>query len=100
MTSLQGYVVATYDEIVAALGEPDYKSPGPDTEYWSEDKVETEWEWVDEDYGKITIYDWKQYDGGRTSRSGMPYRWHIGGSNYHAVDVVMNRLDTIARRVS
>jgi hypothetical protein len=96
MTSLQGYVAATYDELVDVFGEPDYKSPGPDTEYWSEDKVETEWEWVDEDYGKITIYDWKQFDGGRTSRSGMPYRWHIGGRSREAVDFVANRLNRIA----
>lgn len=86
MTSLMGYVTATYDELVEALGEPDYMGPGGD------DKVETEWEWYDDEYGKITIYDWKCFDNGNTSRSGQPYRWHIGGTSSMAVIAVTERL--------
>jgi hypothetical protein len=92
-TSLKGYVTATYQELVEAFGEPTYLTYGPDSdEYYGEDKVETEWEWVDDPCGRITIYDWKCYDGGRTSRSGQPYRWHIGGTSYWAIQVVADRL--------
>jgi hypothetical protein len=90
MTSLQGYVKATYDQLVEVFGEPDYLEPSADG------KVDTEWYWVDEQYGPVTVYDWKQFDGGATSRSGNPYRWHIGGSNRSAVDVVANALNKLA----
>ena len=92
MASLQGYVKATYDEIVEALGEPTYDTPSGDG------KVETEWRWEDSEYGVVTIYDWKEFDGGATSRSGMSYRWHIGGNSGYAVDVVSNKLDKLAYR--
>jgi len=85
MMSLKGYVLATYDQLVEVLGEPDYLSPGP-TECYNDDKVETEWEFVSGGAGRISIYDWKQYDGGRTSRNGQVYRWHIGASSSFAVD--------------
>jgi len=85
-TSLKGYVTATYQELVEALGEPDYMDPSGDG------KVETEWEWYDDDCGKITIYDWKMYDGGLTTRSGQAYNWHIGGQSRWAVQAVADRL--------
>lgn len=89
MTSLQGYVKATYDEIVKVFGEPTYMQPSGDG------KVDTEWEIVEDDT-TVTIYDWKEYDFGTTSRSGKPYRWHIGGSNRQAVSLVSNRLNKVA----
>jgi len=89
MTSLQGYITATYQQLVEALGEPDYMEASGDG------KVETEWEWYDEDHGPITIYDWKQFDGGATSRSGQPYVWHIGGAKSAVVDVVDEMIDNV-----
>lgn len=89
MTSLQGYVEASFDELVEAFGEPTYTEPSGDG------KVETEWEIMDDDT-VCTIYDWKEYDNGARSRSGLAYRWHIGGRNREAVDVVSNRLNKLA----
>ena len=93
MMSLKGYVIATYDQLVATLGEPDYVSDGPDNtaaECYGDDKVETEWEFISGEVGRVSIYDWKQYDGGRTSRNGETYRWHIGGTSSFAVDELID----------
>lgn len=86
-TSLQGYVTATYQELVEAFGEPTYSEPSGDS------KVNTEWDLI---LGKnavhATIYDWKDFDGGRRSRDGRPYDWHIGGKSRMAVAEVMEKL--------
>ena len=68
-TSLQGYIVATYSELVAVFGAPSY---GPDDE--DSDKVTCSWELELEGGTIVTIYDWKE---GKTPRD--TYRWHIGG---------------------
>ena len=91
MSSLQGYVTATYDQIVEILGEPTYKiEQFYDNEDFDDigEKVETEWEFYDDAGNLVYIYDWKCYDSGATSRSGKNYTWHIGGKNHDAVDAV------------
>lgn len=85
MSSLQGYVKATYSEVLQAFGEPTYAIPSADG------KVDTEWEMFDEEAGQVTLYDWKCY--GHIARDGQPYRWHIGGDSRKAVEVVSNRLN-------
>lgn len=95
MTSLQGHVSATYDEMVEAFGEPHYDTPSGDG------KVNTEWELEFFDpsfstYVVATIYDWKDFDGGRRSRDGSPYDWHIGGHRRSAVDAVESVLKQTA----
>lgn len=75
--SLKGYVTATYSEMISSLGNPCTEGSG-------DGKVETMWE-VNDD---IIVYDWKQYDGGARSRSGEPYRWHIGARNNNGVAVI------------
>jgi hypothetical protein len=80
MSCLQGYVVATYDELANLFGAPTYDEPSGDG------KVNTEWEFYRGNYGEIRIYDWKDYDGGERSRNGQPYKWHIGGKNQRAVE--------------
>lgn len=94
MSSLQGHISATYQEMVAAFGEPHHSDPSGD------DKVNTEWELCFEvvDFGETTnvfatIYDWKDYDGGLRSRSGESYDWHIGGFNRQAVEAVRSVVD-------
>lgn len=91
MTSLQGHVSATYQELVDAFGEPHYDTPSGDG------KVNTEWELEFFDpsmntYIVATIYDWKDFDGGRRSRDGQPYDWHIGGHKRSAVEAVLDGL--------
>lgn len=91
MSSLQGYIEADFETLVKVFGEPHFTDPSGD------EKVNTEWELRfevqedgedDTDYVYATIYDWKDYDGGKLSRSGVKYNWHIGGHSLDAVDVV------------
>jgi len=35
----------------------------------------------DEDPIQVTIYNWKDYDGGQRATSDPQYEWHIGGRN-------------------
>ena len=71
---LQGYALTTYDELVNALGEPDYKRQGTYSQPTLEDgdgKVSVEW-----DTEHFTVYDWKLDDTPKGH-----YYWHIGGMN-------------------
>lgn len=85
LTSLQGYIKTTYDELVSIFGKPKY---GPND---GGDKVTCEWavnifyldENEDEQMETVTIYDWNQYN----TPFG-EYRWHIGGLDSNAVAVV------------
>ena len=85
-TSLQGYIEATYDDLVKAFGEPTFDSTRGD----EGDKVHTQWalEFEDEEDNLVvaTIYDWKE-DSAYNSRVGK-YKWHIGGNSYDAVEAV------------
>lgn len=71
-TSLQGYVYASYDDLVSVFGQP---SVGPDKPS-SDEKVTCEWNLEFEDGTVATIYDWKEYTG-KTPRG--RYEWHVGG---------------------
>ena len=73
MTSLQGYMPARYEQLVAVFGEP--------TD--SGDKTTAEWALAFEDGTVATIYDWKEYE----TPMGL-YSWHIGGMSKKAVDRV------------
>ena len=99
-TSLQGYVTATYDELVEIFGEPALKAMCVDNEeYCPEDKIATEWYVIGEDWNgqatPCTIYDWKDYDAGATSRSGRKYEWHIGGKSKIAVENILRKMGRI-----
>ena len=79
-TSLQGYITASYADLVEVFGEPQ------STETSGDGKVDIEWELQVEDYdfnsiSPLTIYNWKDYDGGFEARSNPIYRWHIGGTS-------------------
>jgi hypothetical protein len=76
-TSLQGYVTATYDQLVAHFGEPEGGG----------DKTTVEWMLQFEDGTVATIYDWKEY----STPTGL-YDWHIGGRNKTAVTRVTQSL--------
>ena len=78
-TSLQGYMTATYNELVEVFGQPDW---GPD---FDDEKVTCEQCLEFEDGTVATIYDYKR---GRTPYG--QYEWHIGGFNKDAVDRVFS----------
>jgi hypothetical protein len=73
MTCLQGYIRATYSELVEVFGEPEGGG----------DKTTAEWCLRFEDGTVATIYDWKEYE-----TPMYEYDWHIGGHNKKAVDRV------------
>jgi len=89
-TGLQGYVNTTYDDIVAAFGEPTYTHG---------DKTNVEWnlEFVIklqdapgsfiEEVVVATIYDWK-----RPSIPMGEYDWHIGGFSTQVIECVYSLL--------
>jgi len=90
--SLQGYINEDYATLVEVFGEPHFSEPSGDG------KVNTEWtlqftvrendaDEGDEEYVFATIYDWKEPNA-QVARTTPNYRWHIGGPNNDAVDVV------------
>lgn len=85
-TSLRGYVIATYDQLVEALGTP---RRGPN--YQSADgKVTCEWALEYEDGTIVTVYDWKE-----DSTPMHNYAWHIGG--YHDGKAIERIIDTLEK---
>ena len=77
-TSLQGYIEASYADLVKVFGHPQC------TETSGDGKVDIEWELkIIEEDGQvypITIYNWKDYDCGYFAMSSESYNWHIGGN--------------------
>lgn len=69
-TSLQGYINATYADLVECFGEPEGGG----------DKTTVEWMLKFEDGTVATIYDWKVDE-----TPTYMYNWHIGGKNKTAV---------------
>ena len=76
-TSLQGYIPATYDQLVERFGQPEGGG----------DKTTVEWCLKFADGTVATIYDWKVDE---TPMS--MYNWHIGGKNKTAVARVTHAL--------
>ena len=77
MTSLRGYVKATYDQIVEKLGPP---LDGPNN---VDDKITCRWA-IKFGNDVATIYDWKEL---ATPMHG-PHEWHIGGHSESIVEKV------------
>lgn len=71
-TSLSNYIDASYAELVELFGSPSYDETS------SDDKVDVEWVLANEEGQVVTIYNWKDYDGGTRARTASSYRWHIG----------------------
>lgn len=82
-SSLMGVIETTYDKLVERFGEPTYD------ELSGDGKTSTEWNLeitTADAIHKVTIYDYKSPSRDEC-RNGV-YRWHIGGFNSAAVDVV------------
>ena len=86
MSSLQGYITATYDELVNAFGDPEF---GPDEES-GDAKVTCEWT-LQIGGHECRIYDWKEYTGVTPRRE---YRWHVGGDTRRAEQLVLSAFKT------
>jgi len=89
-TSLQGYVEATFSELVEALNFPSYQSCDVT------EKVNNEWAIAVDVGGKkivVTVYDWKEGDGGEAARGGKKMYWHVGGRDQRSLVVLEAILD-------
>lgn len=86
-TCLQGYVYATYAELVEAFGEPSHDGDGY--------KVDAEWE-LEQDGKVVTIYNYKDGLNYLGEPEGTPVeninRWHIGGKSAVVVELVRNAM--------
>jgi hypothetical protein len=70
-TSLQGYINATYSQLLETLGKPTYNEPSGD------DKVQVEWV-VEFNDKFFTIYDWKT--GSREYTENELTEFNVGGT--------------------
>ena len=92
-TSLIGYVDTTYEELCKAFGEPTYKEPSGDG------KVQKEWnlEFEDAD-GNVTVATIYDYRAGKFGYREPGYRWHVGGFEYDALELVEEALSMFRTR--
>lgn len=77
-THLQGYIKASYQDLIKVFGKPTY---GPNST--NIDKSTCEWVLEYEDNQYCTIYDWKLDE-----TPDYVYRWHIGGFNEDCVKAI------------
>ena len=94
-TSLQGYVMATYEELVAVFGEDIGPSDKVFNEFRGEISVYSPEEKCHDIY-TVTLYDWKE-DSPLTARTGT-YRWHVGGLCADAPYLVEDVLEDYRRK--
>ena len=97
-TSLQGYITTSYADLVEVFGEPQ------STETSGDGKVDIEWELQVEDHdfnsiSPLTIYNWKDYDGGITAKTQSDYRWHIGGERVIVASYIKEYFDNMMETV-
>ena len=72
-TSLKGYVIAAYQDLLNVLGKPTFDEPSADGKTWQE--------WiVGYDQEIYTIYSWKQPENPADNPL-ETIRWHVGGYN-------------------
>lgn len=87
-TSLMGYMKAAYSDLVVAFGPPTFDEPSGDG------KTDVEWllKITDHEFDEehiVTIYNWKDFDGGVEARSNPEYEWHIGGEKRLVVGMLI-----------
>jgi hypothetical protein len=85
-TSLKGYVIAAYQDLLNVLGKPTFDEPSGDSKTWQE--------WV-VGYGEeiYTIYSWKQPENPADNPL-ETIRWHVGGysSAFDFIDALEKEL--------
>ncbi|RZT75502.1 hypothetical protein EV383_6243 [Pseudonocardia sediminis] len=87
MSSLQGYVTASYAALVREFGEPGAPQ--------DPDKSHVEWHLVSPYVGTVTIYDYgplHECDEHWYISLTEPVEWHVGGRDRAATDWVASRL--------
>lgn len=91
MSSLQGFLDVSYDQLVSAFGEPHHDGDGY--------KVDAEWVLKFEDGTIATIYNYKtgkNYNGDDGEEVKDIRDWHVGGFNKNAAILVAEALGIVA----
>jgi hypothetical protein len=85
--SLQGYLTATYSELVDAFGEP--------SKYYDDSKSDAEWDVEFEDGTVAKVYNWKSGPN-YLGKDGTPVKkitdWNVGARNPAAVEMIEQAL--------
>ena len=87
-TFLQGYIKASYDQLVKTFGEPH----DPDGDNY---KTDVEWAFEFADGTIATLYNWKNgknYLGAEGLELNDIYEWHVGGFSEKAVAKLLEKL--------
>ncbi|NDE81495.1 MAG: hypothetical protein EB037_11375, partial [Actinobacteria bacterium] len=84
-------VVASVNQLIKVLGEPDYDGNT------GEDKTNFEWD-MELDSGDVfTVYDWKEY---RMIDIDEEIEWHIGGRSFVITDEAANQIQKAISKLS
>ena len=87
-TSLQGYIKASYEQLLNAFGAP---HEGMSDNY----KTDVEWAFEFADGTIATLYNWKNgknYLGDEGSELNDIYEWNVGGKSEKAVSKLLEKL--------
>ena len=88
-TFLQGYIKASYDQLVKAFGEP--HDPNGDNY-----KTDVEWAFEFADGTIATLYNWKNGKNYLGEAEGLElndiYEWNVGGNSDKAVAKLLEKL--------
>ena len=87
-TFLQGYIKATYEQLLKTFGEP--HDPNGDNY-----KTDVEWAFEFADGTVATLYNWKNgknYLGAEGLELNDIYEWHVGGFSEKAVAKLLEKL--------
>ena len=87
-TFLQGYIKASYEQLVKTFGEPH----DPDGDNY---KTDVEWAFEFADGTVATLYNWKNgknYLGAEGLELNDIYEWHVGGFSEKAVAKLLEKL--------
>jgi hypothetical protein len=79
-------IKASVNELIAAIGEPQYQSND------GQDKVNFEWDCETEDGDVFTIYDWKEY---RSISKDEQIEWHIGGNSGFVTSTAVEEVELL-----
>ena len=82
-------ITASVNELIAALGEPQYQSND------GEDKVNFEWDCETEEGDVFTIYDWKEY---RPISKNEQIEWHIGGNSGYQTYIAAEEVEQLLNK--
>ena len=88
-TFLQGYIKATYEQLVKTFGEPH----DPDGDNY---KTDVEWAFEFADGTIATLYNWKNGKNYLGEAEGLElndiYEWNVGGNSDKAVSKLLEKL--------